>query len=69
MATIVNTPAQSDSGSGMGFVFGIILLVVFFAALFYYGLPMMRQSSQSQSPTIQVPDQVDVNVTQPAPAE
>lgn len=67
MATIVNTPAQSDSGSGMGFVFGIILLVVFFAALFYYGLPMMRQSSQS--PTIQVPDQIDVNVTQPAPAQ
>lgn len=67
MATIVNTPAQSDAGSGMGFVMGILLLVVFFAALLYFGLPMLRNSSSQ--PSINVPESVDVNVTQPAPAQ
>jgi len=63
MATIVNNPATTDtSASGAGLFFGIIVLVLVVAALFYWGVPMTRQNS---GPTINVPDTVDVNVNQP----
>jgi hypothetical protein len=70
MTTVVNTPASSqESGSGVGFLMGIILLFVFLFLIWYYGLPMLRGATQTQtSPTINVPEQVDVNVnggTQP----
>jgi len=65
MATIVNTPAQSDSsGNGMGFLLGVIILVLFVLGLLYYGLPALSRMG-SGGATINVPDKVDVNVSQP----
>lgn len=59
MATIVNTPANDSGGNGMGFMGGMLVLLVLVVLFFVYGLPMLRQSA---SPTISVPEQIDVNV-------
>ena len=55
----LNKKERGDSGTGM--IFGVVLLLVFIFFFFVFGLPMIRQSS---SPTIQVPEQLDVNVGQ-----
>ena len=67
MSTIVNTPASGESNSGMGFVLGIILLIAFVFLMMYFGLPMLRNVSNTvpQAPQIQVPDKIDVNVQTP----
>lgn len=67
MTTVVNTPSSgSNDGSGMGMIIGIIVLVLVLFLIFFYGLPMLRGTPQQESaPAIQVPDQVDVNVTNP----
>jgi flagellar biogenesis protein FliO len=67
MATIVNTaPAQTDSGSnGMGFLVGVMLLVLLVIAVLFYGLPYLRSSVGSATPQINVPGKIDVNVNQP----
>lgn len=64
MATIINTPAQSDSsGNGMGFLLGIIVLILFVLGLFYYGLPVLRNLGQG-GVNVTLPEKVDVNVQQ-----
>ncbi len=66
MATIVNTPASTDSGSGIGFFLGIIFLAIFALLFFFYGLPMMGSWFQSMSgPQVNVPGKIDVNVQTP----
>lgn len=66
MATIVNTTpaATNDSGSGSQFLIGAIVLLVVAFLFFYYGLPAMRNAAApaQQGTSIQVPDQIDVNV-------
>lgn len=66
MATIVNNPpAQTrESGNGMGFLVGVILLIVFVILAIYYGLPLLRGATTA--PQVNVPGQVDVNVDTPA---
>ena len=60
---IVNNPGNSDSGSnGMGFLLGIIVLVVFVILFLYYGLPMIQKTMSG--PQINIPNQIDVNVKQ-----
>ena len=65
MATIVNTtPAQTDSSSnGMGFLIGVMLLVLLVMVVLFYGLPYLRSSISV--PQVNVPGQIDVNVNQP----
>jgi hypothetical protein len=65
MATIVNqpAPAHEHSGSGMGFLLGIILLVILGVLLFTYGIPYL--SNSFSGPQVNVPGQVDVNVNTP----
>lgn len=64
MATVVNTPPQDNSGNnGMGFLIGVIVLIIFVILFFVYILPYMTQSMQG--PSVSVPDQVDVNVDTP----
>lgn len=66
MATIVNNPAPASSdggGNGMGFMLGVVILVLFVLGLLYYGLPALR--NMSVNPQINVPDKVNVNITQP----
>ncbi len=73
MATIINNPpgassapAPADSGSGMGMILGIILAVGVVFLFIAFVLPMLRGSqrgeSNNSSPTINVPDKIDVNI-------
>ncbi len=69
MATVVNnpaTPTNNDSGGGMGFLLGVILIIIFAIIFIFYGIPYVSNSignnTQSSTPQINVPDQVDVNV-------
>ena len=64
MATVVNNPGgTTDSGSGIGMLVGIILLLAIVFLFFAYGLPMLNRSTTT--PQVNIPDQVDVNVQQP----
>jgi len=71
MATVINNPAPATTttegtNSGMGFVLGIILLIVVIALIVIYGIPYIGHSIGSSSPTVNVPGKVDVNVHTPA---
>lgn len=50
------------SDDGLGFLLGVILLLVVLFLLFYYGLPMIRNTF-IQTPV--VPDKIDVNINTP----
>lgn len=68
MTTIVNSPAPRDESGGYGFVLGIIVIAVFVLLFVAYGVPALRRMGPAQItvPTeIKMPDNVDVNVTQP----
>ena len=61
MATIVNNPpAASDSGNGMGFLMGIIVLIIAVVLIVYYGVPYV--GSAMNGPQVNVPGKIDVNV-------
>jgi hypothetical protein len=61
MATVVNQPPNQPADSGMGFLVGIILILLVGVLLIYFALPALRQ--QPAAPTeIQVPDQINVDV-------
>jgi hypothetical protein len=65
--TVEHIHEGSGSDSGMGFLMGIILLMIFLFLMFYYGLPVLRNSmGAAQAPQINVPSkgQLDVNVKQ-----
>ncbi|MCA9369939.1 hypothetical protein KC686_02160 [Candidatus Woesebacteria bacterium] len=66
MATVVNNPpADRSDGNGMGFLLGMIVLVVVLALFFFYGLPMLRQTSAPSAPSevqVEVPDQINIDV-------
>lgn len=63
MAVVVNTPStERRSDSGLGFLVGIILLVLLAFALFYYGLPAIRGAASTSSTNINVPDKINVDV-------
>jgi len=63
MPTKRKTPARSSKGgSDMGFLLGIVLLIVFGALFFIYGLPYLN--GVTQTPQINVPNKIDVNVHQ-----
>ncbi len=66
MATIVNNPAPApvqQSDSSMGFVLGLVLLVILAVLFFMYGLPAIRRGFGT--PQVNVPGKIDVNVNQP----
>jgi len=67
MATVVNTPSTSDTGGGMGFLIGMILLAVVLFLLFVYGLPLLNQAGRGggTGTNINIPDQIDVNMQNP----
>lgn len=67
MTTIVNTPASSnESGGSTGMIVGLLVLVLVVFLFFYYGLPAIK-NVQLGAPQINVPSQIDVNVTAPTP--
>jgi hypothetical protein len=67
MTTVVNTPGPtSNDGGGSGMIIGVIVLLVVLFLIFFYGMPLLRgNGTQNNTPapaTINVPDQVDVNI-------
>jgi hypothetical protein len=64
MATVVNNPGTTSSSNGMGFLLGVILLIVFAVLFFLYGLPALTNSVRG--PQVNVPGKVDVNVHTPS---
>lgn len=64
MATIVNTPATRESDGGMGFLLGVIALIVFAVLFIYYLLPALQNGFSSSTPSINVPKDVNVNINQ-----
>lgn len=62
MATIVNNPAPG-SDNGMGFLLGIIILVVIGALFYFFALPYIRQG-MSGDVQVNVPKDINVNVKQ-----
>lgn len=63
--TIINPPTNSNDsgGNGMGFLLGVIILVVFAVLFFVYALPYLRGLT-SGGVQVNLPDKVDVNVQQ-----
>lgn len=63
MPTVINNPAPSnEGGNNMGFLLGVVLLIIFGALFFIYGFPYLRDSIQG--PQINIPNKIDVNVKQ-----
>jgi hypothetical protein len=66
--TIINPPANSKSSetNGMGFLLGIIVLIIFLALFFVYALPYLRGLGGFGSGGVQVniPKNVNVKVQQ-----
>lgn len=54
---------KEGGNNGSGFLLGVIVLIVFVVLFIMYGLPMINSSvNQAQTPQVNVPDKVDVNV-------
>jgi hypothetical protein len=66
MATVVNqAPApQAQADSGLGFLVGLVVLLLAAFLLFYYGVPALRRTGVGGGTNINVPRQIDVNVNQ-----
>jgi len=82
MATIVNNPGNAgESNNGSGFLMGVVLLIIVGLLFFYFGLPALRQATPQQDINVEVPqqapsdvnvdvpDEIDVNVTNPDDAQ
>lgn len=64
MTTVVNNPAPANtSDSGMGFLLGAILLVVFGILFFAYVLPYLNSTFRGAQ--FNVPSTFDINVQTP----
>lgn len=61
MATIVNNPAPVESNNGTGMIVGALIFLVLIFLFVMYGLPAI---SRMQSPQINIPNKIDVNVKQ-----
>lgn len=65
MTTIVNTPPAADNSGGgpMGWIIGLVILLVLLYLGYVYGLPAIR-NVQLGTPQINIPSQIDVNINQ-----
>lgn len=64
MATIINNPPSDSprSGGGMGFLLGVIVLIVFAAIFIIYILPLIGRGFGGTQ--INVPSDLNVNLQQ-----
>lgn len=62
MTIINNPPPQSNGSGGAGFLLGIFIFIIFILFLIYYVLPQFTGSKNS--PQINVPGKIDINVRQ-----
>ncbi|MFA5828703.1 MAG: hypothetical protein WC841_05095 [Candidatus Shapirobacteria bacterium] len=65
MATIVNTPSSGESSGGMGMFLTAVLVIGLILVVGYFLLPAIRQGGQTNTPSIQIPEEVDININQP----
>lgn len=66
MADVVHEhTTDSSNNSGMGFFMGMVLIVVVLLLIFYFGLPYLRNAASNSGSQINVPDKIDVNISQP----
>ncbi len=66
MENVVNNPNSNEPGSGMWGFLSVLLIVVAIIALFIFGLPYLRSAFRGSGTTqVNIPDQVDVNVSLP----
>lgn len=65
MATTIINPAPSNgsSGNGMGFLIGVILLILVGGLLFYYGVPALQRMT-SGGVQVNIPKDINVQVQQ-----
>lgn len=62
MVTVVNNPApEAKSDGGTGMIVGVLLILVMGILFYLYGLPAINNM---QSPQINIPNKIDVNVKQ-----
>lgn len=67
MATTIVNPAPNNNPSGndgMGFLVGVVILIVFAFLFFVYALPYLRGLSGNNGAQVNVPKSIDVNVKQ-----
>ena len=66
MATVINNPSHAPSsseGASAAVIIGITHVVLIVLAFIVYGLPALRNQSDTGSGTnVNIPDQIDVNV-------
>jgi len=62
MATIVNNPdhGHEDSNTGVGFLIGILVVVLLGILFFAYALPSLRNAGSGTN--VNVPDRINVDV-------
>ena len=66
MATTIVNPAPSNSPSGnngIGFLLGVVVLIIFVVLFFVYALPYIRGLT-SGGVQFNIPESIDVNVKQ-----
>lgn len=64
MTTVINTPQPAnDSNGSMGMIIGLVVTILVGFLFFVYGLPAIRQT-RVETPQINIPDKIDVNVNQ-----
>ncbi len=64
MATIINNPPQDNSGGPLTLIVVLVVLIVLGYLGVVYGLPALKNVNFGGTPTINVPNTIDVNVKQ-----
>lgn len=67
MPTTIINPApsnNSENNNGIGFLLGVIVLVVFAVLFFVYALPYIRGFGDNGGVQVNIPKSIDVNVKQ-----
>lgn len=60
MTTVINNPGDNGDGMGIGFMIGILIVIVAGVLFFVYGLPAIRANKAQ-------PNTTNITVQTPAP--
>lgn len=60
MATYVESQPAQPSGNGMGYLLGVIILIIAAVLFFIYGLPFISGSYSGGSAHVNLPSRVNV---------
>jgi hypothetical protein len=66
--TVINTPPASSqsNGNGLGFLLGILILVIGCGVFYFYALPSIKQfMNKGVQVNVDLPSKVNVNIQQP----